>query len=74
MTRLKTFLMNDGLWEHVVATTSRVKALEAWGAHQDLFKSGLAEETDDPGAVKAATAEPGRPLRRKARTKRGGWA
>ena len=67
--KLKTFVMEDGLYTHVVAATSRVKALEAWGAHQDLFKSGLASETDDPALVKAATAQPGAPLKRKAGAK-----
>ena len=45
--RLKTFVTSDGLTDYVVATTSRPKALEAWGSHQDLFKTGLARETDD---------------------------
>ena len=64
--RLKTFVMDDGLYTHVVASTSRVKALDAWGANQDLFKAGLAKETHDPALVKAATAHPETPLRRKA--------
>lgn len=64
--KLKTFVMDDGLYTHVVATSSRVKALRAWGANQDLFKAGLAKETGDPALVKAATAHPETPLRRKA--------
>jgi hypothetical protein len=64
--RLKVFVTSDGLTDYVVATSSRPKALAAWGSHQDLFKTGLAHETDDPALVKAATAEPGAVLRRPA--------
>jgi len=64
--RLKVFVTSDGLTDYVVATTSRPKALEAWGSHQDLFKTGLAHETDDAALVKAATAQPGEVLRRAA--------
>jgi len=64
--RLKVFVTSDGLTDYVVATTSRPKALEAWGSHQDLFKTGLAHETDDPALVKAASAQPGLVLKRAA--------
>lgn len=64
--RLKVFVTSDGLTDYVVATTSRPKALEAWGSHQDLFKTGIAHETDDAALVKAATAQPGEVLRRPA--------
>ncbi|WP_068878623.1 MULTISPECIES: hypothetical protein [unclassified Phenylobacterium] len=64
--RLKVFVTSDGLTDYVVATTSRPKALEAWGSHQDLFKTGLAHETDEAALVKAATAQPGQVLRRAA--------
>jgi len=64
--RLKTFVTSDGLTDFVVAASSRPKALAAWGSHQDLFKTGLAHETDDPGLVKAASAKPGEVLRRAA--------
>jgi hypothetical protein len=67
--RLKVFVTSDGLTDYVVATSSRPKALAAWGAHQDLFKTGGARETDDPALVKAATAQPGEVLRRPANTK-----
>jgi hypothetical protein len=67
--RLKVFVTSDGLTDYVVATTSRVKALAAWGSHQDLFKTGHARETDDPALVKAATAKPGEVLRRPAGTR-----
>ena len=62
--KLKVFVSSDGLTDYVVAASSRPKALAAWGAHQDLFKTGGARETDDPELVKAALAEPGEVLRR----------
>jgi hypothetical protein len=64
--RLKVFVTSDGLTDYVVATTSKVKALAAWGSHQDLFKTGMARETDDPELVKAATAQPDQVLRKPA--------
>jgi hypothetical protein len=67
--RLKVFVTSDGLTDYVVATTSKTKALAAWGSHQDLFKTGLAHQTDDPALVKAATAQPDEVLRRPAGTR-----
>ena len=67
--RLKVFVTSDGLTDYVVAASSKPKALAAWGSHQDLFKTGLAHETDEPGLVKAATAKPGEVLRRPAGTR-----
>jgi hypothetical protein len=67
--RLKVFVTSDGLTDFVVAATSKPKALAAWGSHQDLFKTGLAHETDDPALVKAAHAQPGEVLRRAAGTR-----
>lgn len=64
--KLKVFVTSDGLTDYVVATTSRPKALAAWGSHQDLFKTGLARETDDAALAKAARARPGEVLRRPA--------
>lgn len=64
MARLKVFVSSDGLTDYVVAASSRPKALAAWGAHQDLFVTGGATETDDPALVKAALAHPGEVLRR----------
>lgn len=64
--RLKVFVTSDGLTDYVVAATSRTKALAAWGSHQDLFKTGLAHETDDADLVEAATAQPETVLRRPA--------
>jgi hypothetical protein len=67
--RLKVFVTSDGLTDYVVATTAKAKALAAWGSHQDLFKTGLAHQTDDPALVRAATAQPGEVLRRPAGTR-----
>jgi hypothetical protein len=67
--RLKVFVTSDGLTDYLVATPSKAKALAAWGSHQDLFKTGLAHETDDPELVAAATAKPGEVLRRPAGTR-----
>jgi hypothetical protein len=67
--RLKVFVTSDGLTDYVVATSSKPKALAAWGSRQDLFKTGLAHETDDAELVKAATASPGEVLRRPAGTR-----
>ncbi len=67
--RLKVFVTSDGLSDYVVAATSRPKALAAWGVRQDLFKEGLARETDEPALAKAALAHPGEVLRRRAGAK-----
>jgi len=64
--RLKVFVTSDGLTDYVVAATSKPKALEAWGSHQDLFKTGLAHQTDDRALMTAATARPGEVLKRAA--------
>ena len=64
--RLKVFVTTDGLTDYIVAATSKPKALEAWGSHQDLFKTGLAHQTEDAKLVEAATAQPGEVLRRPA--------
>lgn len=62
--RLKVFVTSDGLTDYVVAASSRAKALSAWGAHQDLFKTGGAHESDDPALVAMSVASPGVVLRR----------
>ena len=64
--RLKVFCTTNGLTQYAVATTSKAKALEAWGTRQDLFKEGLASESDDPGVVEAALARPGEVVTRSA--------
>ncbi|RAK52264.1 hypothetical protein [Phenylobacterium deserti] len=67
--RLKVFVTSDGFTDYIVATTSRAKALAAWGLRQDVFKEGRAHETDDPDLVAAATAQPDQVLRRPAGTR-----
>ena len=67
--RLKVFVTSDGLTDYVVATSSKAKALAAWGVRQDLFKEGAAHETDDPALVRAATAQPREVLRKPAGTR-----
>lgn len=62
--RLKVFVTSDGFTDYVVAASSRAKALAAWGAHQDLFATGGARETNDPELIEAASASPGTVLRR----------
>ena|SRR6185503_18934396 len=69
--RLKVFVTSDGLTDYVIATTSKAKALAAWGISQDAFQRGHARETDDPALVKAATAQPDEVLRRPVRGARG---
>ena len=66
--KLKVFVTSDGLADYVVAASSRPKALAAWEAHQDLFASGAARETDDPDLMKVALARTGEVLRRPARS------
>lgn len=62
--RRKVFVTSDGLTDYVVAVSSKAKALAAWGVRQDLFKEGLAHETDDKALIAAASAQPGEVLRR----------
>jgi hypothetical protein len=62
--KLKVFVTSDGLTDYVVATTSRPKALEAWGVRQDLFKQGSAHEVVDPALITEASARPGEVLQR----------
>jgi hypothetical protein len=57
--KLKVFTWSDGFHAFTVAASSRPKALEAWGASQDLFKTGLAHEVTDGPDRDAALASPG---------------
>jgi hypothetical protein len=65
--RLKLFVTSDGLTDYFVATTSRAKALAAWGVRQDLFKDGRAREVRDPAIEK--DERPGEVLSRPASSK-----
>ncbi|WGM31624.1 hypothetical protein [Brevundimonas sp. NIBR11] len=57
--KLKVFTWSDGFHAFTVAASSRPKALEAWGASQDLFKTGLAHEVTEGADRDAALASPG---------------
>lgn len=58
----KVFRARIGFKDWVVATTSQKAALAAWKVSQNLFRSGDAEQTDDPAAVKAAMSDIGNPV------------
>ena len=62
--RLKVFTWSDGFHAFTVATSSRPKALEAWGVSQDLFKSGLARQIDEGPDHDAALKSPGQVIER----------
>lgn len=62
--RLKVFQAQFGFYDSVVAAPSQAAALRAWGSRQNLFAEGHARVTDDPRAVRAASAHPETPLRR----------
>ena len=64
--KLRVFCATNGLTRSLVAVSSKAKALEAWGAKQDLFKEGLAEEVTDPAQMEAALARPGEVVTRSA--------
>jgi hypothetical protein len=64
--RLKVFCTTNGLTQYAVATSSKAKALAAWGTKQDLFKEGLASETNEAAVVEAALARPGEVVTRSA--------
>ncbi|WP_312406398.1 hypothetical protein [Brevundimonas sp.] len=57
--KLKVFTWSDGFHAFTVATTSRPKALEAWGSRQDLFATGLARPLTGGPDYDAALAAPG---------------
>ncbi|MBJ7319248.1 MAG: hypothetical protein JHC96_10650 [Brevundimonas sp.] len=57
--RLKVFTWSDGFHAFTVAASSRPKALEAWGAKQDLFATGLASQLSGGPDHDAALAAPG---------------
>ena len=57
--RLKVFCTTNGLTQYAIATSSKAKALAAWGTKQDLFKEGMASETNEAALVEAALASPG---------------
>ncbi len=62
--KLKVFTWSDGFHAFTVATTSRTKALEAWGSKQDLFATGLATQLSGGPDYEAAMASPGEVIER----------
>lgn len=62
--KLKVFTWSDGFYAFTVATTSRPRALEAWGSRQDLFASGLASPLTEGPDYDAALASPGEVVER----------
>ena len=63
--KLKVFTWSDGFHAFTVATTSRPKALEAWGSKQDLFATGLASQLSGGPDYEAALASPGEVIERR---------
>jgi hypothetical protein len=61
---LKVFTWSDGFHAFTVATSSRPKALEAWGSKQDLFATGLASQLSGGPDYEAALASPGEVIER----------
>ena len=64
MARLKVFSWSNGFHRFTVATTSKPKALEAWGLTQDIFKTGLAAEDPHSPDADVALARPGEVVQR----------
>ncbi len=62
--KLKVFTWSDGFHAFTVATSSRLKALEAWGSKQDLFATGLASQLSGGPDYEAALASPGEVIER----------
>ena len=62
--KLKVFCYSDGFHSWTVASSSRSKALEAWGVKRDLFKDGSAKEIDIGPDREAALASPGELIER----------
>jgi hypothetical protein len=62
--KLKVFQAQFGFYDTVVASSSQVAALKAWGTHQNLFARGDAKLTTDAAAIRAALEHPDKVLRR----------
>ncbi|CAN5300072.1 hypothetical protein BH10PSE2_BH10PSE2_19470 [soil metagenome] len=64
MAKLKVFTWSDGFHAFTVATTSRPKALQAWGISANIFASGLASQITTGPDHDAALASPGEVIQR----------
>jgi len=62
--RMKVFCWSDGLHAYTVATTSRARALAAWGFKRDLFREGLAKEIGAGPDYARALEAPGETVQR----------
>lgn len=62
--KLKTFQMSLGFYDLAIAAPSMKAALQAWGAGSNLFRQGVAKETDEPDGVAATMSKPGVVLKR----------
>jgi flagellar biosynthesis GTPase FlhF len=62
--KLKTYQTSLGFFDLAIAAPSMKAALEAWGAHSNLFHQGAAKESDDPDVIATAMKKPGVVLRR----------
>ena len=60
----KVFVFSDGLHAWTVATSSRAKAVAAWGMERDPFEIGAAREIESGPDYAAALDEPGVVIRR----------
>ena len=54
--KLKTYQTSIGFYDLAVAVPSMKAALEAWGAHSNLFHQGVAVETDEAAVIAATLA------------------
>src|ERR1043165_9993363 len=64
MAKVKVYTAKLGFYEVAVAARSQKMALAHWGANRDLFREGIAKETNDPKAVEAAMRKTGMVVRR----------
>jgi colicin import membrane protein len=62
--RLKSYQTSLGFFDLAIAAPSMKAAADAWGSRTNLFKQGLAKETNDAAIVAATMAKPGVVLRR----------
>lgn len=62
--KLKVITWSDGFHAFTVATSSRPKALDAWGSKQDLFATGLASQLTGGPDYEATLASPGEVIER----------
>ena len=62
--KLKTYQTSLGFYDLAIAAPSMKAALEAWGTGSNLFKQGVAKESDNPDIITATMAKPGVVLKR----------